>query len=97
MDEKHFSVLEVDPAENLDAVIRFDRGYFKGTIFRVTNFDFEQLPEVKFEVEVLKDVKKRTAKWEKFRTNVDEVMVYMLHSYANSFEEGENEDREQDS
>ena len=101
MDEQHFTVIEVDPKNELDAILKLERGYFKGIVFRVTNFDFsaldEGLPEIKFEVEVIKDVKKKTLKWEKFRNTVDEVMKYMLESYVNSFEEGENEDREQDS
>ena len=57
MNNEHFSVMEVDPDNELDAVIRMERGYFRGVLFRITEFDFsaidEGIPEIKFEIEVI--------------------------------------------
>ena len=98
MNNEHFSVMEVDPDNELDAVIRMERGYFRGVLFRITEFDFsaidEGIPEIKFEIEVIKDSKKKTLKWEKFRGVVDTLMHFLLSSYAEMIknqEEGEHE------
>ena len=66
-------------------------------------FDFsaldEGLPEIKFEVEVVKDTQRKTLKWEKFEKVVDKLMQFLLTSYVDSFEqekEEENENRDED-
>ena len=103
MNENFFTILDVDPSEKLGAVVQLDKGKFRGVTFKLLDFDFsaldEGLPEIKFEVEVIKDPQRKTLKWEKFEKVVDKLMQFLLTSYAESFEkekEEENENRIED-